>query len=103
MLDALDISRPVSDKPVYQGLSDIERGRSTFIDVALCAPNRLTTGPAAAIMDVCASEFFCRCFRGRRMQTSDSKTYGSCWARSDSLSVSEATITFFLNRVWPKS
>lgn len=45
-------------------------------------------------MFMCASEFSCRSFKERRMQTSDSKTCGHSLAHLDSPSASKATITF---------
>ena len=67
---------------------------------------RRSSGPvrvAAAIMVMCASEFSCRCCKERRMQTSDSKTCDHSWARSDSPSASEATITSSPSRAWQRS
>jgi hypothetical protein len=46
-------------------------------------------------MFVCASEFFFRSFKERRVRTFDSKTCDHCRVRCDSPSASRATIMIF--------
>jgi hypothetical protein len=88
-----DAARDRAHFPISR-LSSVE-----FLAPASAVPLSVTV----AIMYMCASEFFCRSFRGPRMQLSDSKTCVHYWARSVSPSASEAAITSFPNRAWLRS